>query len=86
MSYSESFEAGLSKFLDGQFLGAVEIDTHALNTHEEMNALAEVWCKAGLQLRENATTTEDKFAVFQIQSLGRLMEAISYAVPTKKRH
>ena len=59
MSYSESFEAGLSKFLDGQFLGAVEIDTHALNTHEEMNALAEVWCKAGLQLRENATKVDN---------------------------
>ncbi len=85
MAYSESFEANLSEFLDEQFQGPLEIDTQALDTHEEMNALAEEWCKAGMQLRENATTTEDKFAVFQIQSLGRLMEAISYAVPTQKR-
>jgi hypothetical protein len=85
MSYSASFKAGLSEFLDSQFLGPLEIDTQALDTHEDMNALAEVWCKAGVRFRENATTTEDKFAVFQIQSLGLLMEAVSYAVLNRRR-
>ena len=39
MAYSESFEANLSEFLDEQFQGPLEIDTQALDTHEEMNAL-----------------------------------------------
>lgn len=86
MSYSQSFESALSDFLDGQFLGPLEIDTQALGTSTEINAQAERWCKAGIALKRHATTTEDKFAVFQIQSLGLLMEAISYAVPARRRH
>jgi len=45
MSYSAPFEAGLSEFLDGQVLGQVEIDTQAFNTHEDINAKGENWCK-----------------------------------------
>jgi len=84
MSYSPVFKAALSDFLDKQFLGPVEIDTQALDTSIKINAQAEKGWKAGIALRECATTTEDKFAVFQIQSLGLLMEAISYAVPDRR--
>ena len=84
MSYSPVFEAALSDFLDKQFLGPVEIDTQAHDTSIKINAQAEEWCKAGIDLRGCAATTEDKFAVFQIQSLGLLMEAISYAVPDRR--
>jgi hypothetical protein len=86
MSYSENFKQSLSQFLDNEFLGQREIDTIALDSSTEINALAEKWCKYGANLRESASTIEDKFAVFQIQSLGQIMEAISYAVPSKRQH
>ena len=86
MSYSESFEGKLHGFLDEQFLSLGRIDTEALDTPNRINAYGEELCKAGVALKENAITTEDRFAIFQIQSLGLLMETISYAVPPKRTH
>ena len=85
MSYSEHFETALSEKLTGLFHGAVQIDTQAINNLTDANALAETWLKAGESLGHYAITTEDKFAVFQIQSLGLLMEAMSYALPPKRK-
>jgi hypothetical protein len=85
MSYSENFEAALSNTLNSLFQGAVEIDTQPLGGSDDMNALAETWLKAGESLSHHATTTEDRFAIFQIQSMGLLMEAVSCAADNTRK-
>jgi hypothetical protein len=84
MSFSETFEGALAQFLKDEFKGYIEIDTQPLNTPSLMMGLAEKWRKSGARLREQAITTEDRYAVFQIQSLGMLMLAVSYAVPKRR--